>query len=90
MKPYFKSKFGQIIRGDSLDYMASLEPESVDLIVTKKEYGNVESHEYVDWFKQFGREFKRLLRPTGSLVIDIGGAWIPDQSARRFSHEVLL
>lgn len=78
MKPYFKTKFGQIIRGDSLDYMASLAPESVDLIVTsppfglvrKKEYGNVESHEYVDWFKQFGREFKRLLKPTGDLSIN--------------------
>ena len=54
MKPYFKSELGQVIRGDSLDYMASLEPESVDLIVTsppfglvrKKEYGNVESHDY--------------------------------------------
>ncbi len=60
MKPYFKSKFGQIIRGDSLDYMASLEPESVDLIVTsppfglvrKKEYGNVESYEYVEAVSQ--------------------------------------
>ena len=98
MKPYFKSKLGQIIRGDSLEYMASLEPESIDLIVTsppfglvrQKAYGNVESHEYVDWFKQFGREFKRLLKPTGSLVIDIGGAWRSGQSARRSVHEVLL
>ena len=98
MKPYFKSKLGQIIKGNSLDYMASLEPESIDLIVTsppfglvrQKAYGNVESHEYVDWFKQFGREFKRLLKPTGSLVIDIGGAWRSGQSARRSVHEVLL
>jgi len=98
MKPYFKSKLGQIIRGDSLDYIASLESESIDLIITsppfglvrKKEYGNVESHEYVDWFKQFGREFKRLLKPTGSLVVDIGGAWRPGQTARRSEREVLL
>jgi site-specific DNA-methyltransferase (cytosine-N4-specific) len=84
MKPYFKTKLGQIIRGDSLDYMASLESESIDLIVTsppfglvrKKAYGNVESHKYVDWFIQFGREFKRLLKPSGSQVIGIGGAWI--------------
>jgi len=50
--------------------MAGLKAKSVDLIVTsppfglvrKKAYGNVESHEYVDWFKQFGREFRRILK----------------------------
>jgi len=51
--------------------MASLKDESVDLIVTsppfglvrKKDYGNVESHEYVEWFKPFGRGFRRVLKP---------------------------
>lgn len=76
--------------GDSLEYMASLQAESLDLIMTsppfglvrKKDYGNVESHEYVDWFERFGEQFKRLLKPSGSLVIDIGGAWIPGQPTR--------
>jgi site-specific DNA-methyltransferase (cytosine-N4-specific) len=85
MQPYHQTKLGQIVLGDSLEYMATLKSASVDLIVTsppfglvrKKEYGNVESHEYVDWFRLFGREFKRILKPSGSLVIDIGGAWIP-------------
>jgi site-specific DNA-methyltransferase (cytosine-N4-specific) len=94
MQPYHKTKRGVIILGDSLDYMAVLDPESVDLIVTsppfglvrKKDYGNVESHEYVDWFKPFAREFKRILKPTGSLVIDIGGAWIPGQPTRSLYH----
>ena len=70
---------------DSLSYLANLKSRSVDLIVTsppfglvrKKDYGNVESHEYIDWFKPFGKEFIRVLKPSGSLVIDIGGAWIP-------------
>jgi site-specific DNA-methyltransferase (cytosine-N4-specific) len=90
VKPCYKTKNGAILLGDSLEYMSGLRPESLDLIVTsppfglvrKKDYGNVESHEYVDWFKQFGVEFKRLLKPTGSLVIDIGGAWIPGQRTR--------
>jgi DNA modification methylase len=84
--------------GDSLDYMAGLQTESVDLIVTsppfglvrKKDYGNVESHEYVSWFKQFGIQFKRLLKPSGSLVIDIGGAWIPGQPTRSLYHFELV
>ena len=90
MPPYHKTKQGLIIQGDSLEYMADLKAESVDLIMTsppfglvrKKDYGNVESHEYVEWFKPFGQEFKRILKPTGSVVIDIGGAWIPGQPTR--------
>src|SRR3990172_2168308 len=83
---YHKTKHGTIVLGDSLEYMGRcLEDASVDLIVTsppfglvrKKKYGNVDAHEYLEWFKPFGREFIRILKPAGSLVIDIGGAWIP-------------
>ena len=62
MEAFYKTKRGQIVLGDSLQYMAGLKGESADLIVTsppfglvrKKAYGNVESHDYVDWFKPFG------------------------------------
>ncbi|MGH9397057.1 MAG: DNA methyltransferase [Terriglobia bacterium] len=94
MQTHHKTKRGQIVLGDSLEYMADLKPESVDLMVTsppfglvrKKDYGNVESHEYVGWFQPFGKEFKRILKPSGSLVIDIGGAWIPGQPTRSLYH----
>lgn len=94
MELYYKTKRGQVILGDSLEYMADLESASVDLIVTsppfglvrKKSYGNVESHEYVSWFKPFGQQFKRILKPSGSLVLDIGGAWIPGQPTRSLYH----
>lgn len=98
MKPYHKTKYGSVFLGDSLEYMAALPGASVDLVLTsppfglvrKKDYGNVESHEYVDWFKQFGTEFKRILKPAGSLVIDIGGAWIPGQPTRSLYHFELV
>lgn len=92
---YYKTRHGAIILGDSLEYLAqSVEDSSVDLIVTsppfglvrKKDYGNVDSHEYVEWFKPFGQEFKRILKPSGSLVIDIGGAWIHGQPTRSLYH----
>lgn len=62
VKPYYKAEHGRIVLGDSLEYMETLSSESIDLIMTsppfglvrKKDYGNVESHEYVDWFKFFG------------------------------------
>lgn len=70
----------------------------MDLIVTsppfglvrKKVYGNVDAHEYLEWFRPFGEAFKRALRPNGSLVIDIGGAWISGQPTRSLYHYELL
>lgn len=98
VKPFHRTNNGTILLGDSLEYMASLKAESLDLIMTsppfglvrKKDYGNVESHEYVDWFEQFAAHFKRLLKPSGSLVIDIGGAWIPGQPTRSLYHFELV
>lgn len=85
--------------GDSLALMrVEVRDASVDLIVTsppfglvrKKSYGNVDAHEYVEWFRPFGAEFLRVLKPSGSLVIDIGGAWIPGQPTRSLYHFELL
>lgn len=95
----FTTSLGQIIHQDSLKYMRdSLSDNSVDLIFTsppfallrKKDYGNVEAEQYVDWFEDFAHEFFRVLKPTGSLVIDIGGSWIPGQPTRSLYHFELL
>lgn len=99
MKAYFKTQQGSIYLGDSLNVLKKgLKPQSVDLIITsppfglvrKKEYGNVEADKYLDWFEPFGALFKELLKPTGSLVIDIGGSWIPGQPTRSLYHYELL
>jgi site-specific DNA-methyltransferase (cytosine-N4-specific) len=58
--------------------------------VRKKEYGNADSHEYLEWFKPFAQQFKRILKESGSLVIDIGGAWMPGQPTRSLYHFKLL
>ena len=93
------AQFGKIIYGDSLSYMQDkVAEESVDLIFTsppyallrKKDYGNVEADNYVEWFESFAHEFHRILKPTGSLVIDIGGSWIPGQPTRSLYHWELL
>lgn len=98
MKLYHTTHHGQIYLGDSLDLMSSLQNCSVNLIMTsppfglvrKKEYGNVDADEYVNWFRPFAKEFKRILREDGSLVIDIGGSWIPGQPTRSLYHYELL
>lgn len=99
MQPALKTKFGKIILQDSLEFMRDqVKDESIDLIITsppfglvrKKDYGNVGADKYVQWFWPFAREFYRILKPTGSFVLDIGGSWIPGQPTRSLYHFELL
>lgn len=87
-----------MILGDSLNVLINMEDRSVDLIMTsppfalvrKKEYGNVPADEYVDWFRPFAEQFKRVIKDNGSLVIDIGGAWNAGLPTRHLYHFKLL
>ena len=96
---FHRTKHGSIYLGDALQVLPKhVKAESVDLITTsppfglvrKKDYGNVDADKYVEWFKPFGDLFRRLLKPTGSLVIDIGGSWVPGQPTRSLYHYELL
>jgi len=78
--------------------MRKLPSESVSLILTsppyalhfKKEYGNKSQSEYVPWFLEFAKEFLRILKPDGSVVIDLGGSWQQGQPTRSVYHFELL
>jgi DNA modification methylase len=69
--------------GDSLILLDGIEPNSIDLVITsppfalqrKKDYGNKDQKEYVDWLLGFISKVKRVLRETGSFVLDLGGAY---------------
>jgi len=99
-KPYYKTEYGRAFLADSIEFISSLPKDSIDLIVTsppfalikKKSYGNESSSEYVNWFiNNFAAQFKRILKPTGSLVIDIGGSWNQGSPTRSLYHfEMLL
>lgn len=100
-QPAFATELGRIYVGDALQVLSDpnvVTEHSVDLIMTsppfglvrKKQYGNVDAERYVEWFRPFGELFKRLLKPNGSLVIDIGGSWIPGQPTRSLYHYELL
>ena len=43
----------------------------------KKKYGNLMGQEYVHWLVSFAPLFKALLKPNGSIVMEIGNAWEP-------------
>lgn len=96
--PYYSTERGAAHLGDALDFLRTMDPGSVNLIVTsppfalqrQKEYGNVDAEEYVEWFLPFAEEFFRVLRPDGSLVIDIGGSWVRGTPTRTLYHFELL
>lgn len=101
VRPYYETTWGRAYLGDARDIMRSLPASSVDLIVTsppfpltfqkKRPYGTVKIAEFLEWFLEFAREFHRLLREDGSLVIDIGGVWnkgTPTKSL--YQHHLLI
>lgn len=96
--PYFSTEFGHAYLGDSLRLLKKLKEASIDLICTsppfpllrKKAYGNVNAHEYIQWFKEFADEFVRVLKPKGSLIIDLGGTWVKGFPIRSLYHYQLL
>jgi len=99
-KLVFKTKLGRLYCGDSAVFMKSgrIRPKSIDLLMTsppfslikKKEYGNVDADNYIPWFEHFVKGFIRVLKPRGSLVIDIGGSWKKGLPVRSVYHFELL
>jgi len=98
MKPLYQTELGQAYCADSLEFMSAVPTGTVDLVLTsppyalhfKKEYGNADQHQYVDWFMPFAKQIKRILKPTGSFVLNIGGSWTPGAPVRSLYHFRLL
>jgi site-specific DNA-methyltransferase (cytosine-N4-specific) len=97
--PIYQTELGQAYVDDSLKLLAQLDDSSVDLVMTsppfalrrQKAYGNVAESEYVDWFKPFGKEVFRVLKDTGSFVLDLGGAYQIGTPARSlYNFRVLI
>ena len=98
-KATISTELGGAYLGDSVELMQEMvADESVDLVMTsppfglvrKKEYGNEDADAYVEWFEQFAEQFVRILKPNGSLVIDIGGAWKKGMPTRSLYHYELI
>ena len=70
---------GWVHHGDCKEIMQKMPANSVDLIVTsppyadarRRTYGGIPPDEYVDWFIGIGKQIKRLLKPSGSFVLNI-------------------
>jgi DNA modification methylase len=69
----------EVYQGDCLEVIERFEDGKFDLIVTSppyadrrtKTYGGVRPENYVEWFLPRAAEFLRVLKPTGSFVLNI-------------------
>ncbi len=91
----YVTDFGKAYCGDSRQLLAKLPDNCISLAITsppfalrrQKEYGNKEQHEYIDWLSEFAALIYRKLKPDGSFVLDLGGAYqkgVPARSLYNF------
>lgn len=84
----YATKWGRMYQGTIEQYLDTYERSQrgkIDLIFTsppfplhfKKRYGNLDGAAYVDWLAGLADRLADLLKPTGSLVMEIGNAWLP-------------
>ena len=93
-KPAYCTAGGAMFQIDAIDLLDKLPSNSVDLVMTsppfaltrQKEYGNEPIDRYLEWFMPFCEQIKRVLKDTGSFVLDIGGAWVPGVPVRSIYH----
>jgi DNA methylase N-4/N-6 domain protein len=68
-----------IFHGDSAEVLKALPDNTIDLIVTsppyadqrKSTYGGVTTDQYVEWFLPISAELLRVLKPTGTFILNI-------------------
>lgn len=69
----------QILCGDARQLLASIPDHSIDLIFTsppyaqqrQQQYASVSPDDYVAWFIPIADQLKRVLKPTGTFILNI-------------------
>lgn len=77
LRPFHTTPFGKLYNLDVLEFLKSLDSDSIDLIfadppynIRKAEWDTFESQkEYVDWCQKWIRESSRILKSTGSMYV---------------------
>src|SRR4051812_37037999 len=97
-KTLYKTGSGRLVIGDSVvEVKGRLGRQlkgKVDLILTsppfplnkKKRYGNRQGAEYKQWFTDLAEPLSDLLAPTGSIVMELGNAWMPGRPVQSLLH----
>ena len=94
----------KLILGDCLAELRSMESESIDVVVTSPPYNigvvyrtyqdKKPRQDYLTWLGSVGREIARVLKPTGSLFLNVGNTntdpWIAPDVAGAFRSSFVL
>jgi site-specific DNA-methyltransferase (cytosine-N4-specific) len=95
----YSTDLGEAIVADAHQLLQQLESDSIDLVLTsppfalqrQKAYGNEEQEAYVDWLLGYCGEVLRVLKPSGSFVLDLGGAYEKGRPVRSlYNFRVLI
>jgi site-specific DNA-methyltransferase (cytosine-N4-specific) len=94
LSPSYTTSGGSAYCGDSRELLARLPDNSVDLVMTSppfalqrhKAYGGLDQAEYLDWLVEFAQLVYAKLKPSGSFVMDVGGAYQKGVPARSLYH----
>lgn len=97
-EPLYSTPWGAAYAGDSLELMKAIPDGRVAAVITsppyalhfKKEYGNVDKEDYVDWFLPFAEQIKRILTEDGSFILNIGGSYTSGLPTKSLYHFRLL
>ena len=97
-KPRQRTPLGRYYVGDCIELLRGplgrrLEGR-VQLILTsppyplnrKKSYGNRNGNSYKEWFVNLAPLLARMLTPTGSIVIELGNAWLSRRPVQSLLH----
>ncbi len=87
----------EIILGDCLETLKRVESNSIDLIVTSppysdqrsSTYGGIKADKYVEWFLPITGELLRVLKPTGTFVLNIKEK-VSDGERHTYTLELIL
>jgi DNA modification methylase len=91
LNPAYKTPLGRMFNGMCEEVLCSPSVRrhwgKIQLVFTsppfalnrKKKYGNIGHDQYVDWLAGFAPLFRELLTPDGSLVVELGNAWVPGE-----------
>lgn len=87
--PTYRTKYGQMFEGHCESILATSSmiklKGKIQLIFTsppfplnrKKKYGNLQGEEYVAWLSSLAPLLRDYLAARGSIVIELGNAWVP-------------
>ncbi len=87
----------RVVTGDCLEVMAAMEPGSIDAVVTSPPYNlnlayasyqdSKTDADYLDWLFEVGSALRRVLRPDGSVFLNLSGSpsrpWSPFEAIVR-------